>query len=97
MTTQELQVLHGVRATQGEREHMIVLEIKLAATLHALTAIPLEDRTTDLTRDRFPARPRGLPVAFLSVQQHARPVQALRRPALPVSDQRENIPLTVAA
>jgi hypothetical protein len=65
---------------------VVVLKIELAAALGALAAVSLEHGTADLAGDGL-ALSRGPRLsAFIDVEHHVSPVQALSLPALPVPD-----------
>ena len=72
-----MEVLNCGRAPKGHRNHMIVLKVECVATLYALAAIALEDRSPDFTRDGF-TPPRGCDASLVDIQQHVRPVKFLR-------------------
>jgi hypothetical protein len=69
------------------------LKIEFAAALDALAAVSFEDCSADFAGDRLTLPSRPLLAAFVDIEHHVSPVQALRSPALAVSDQRQDIPL----
>jgi hypothetical protein len=97
LATEQLQILNGGRAAQGHRDQVIVLKIEIAAALNALAAVSLEDCSADFTRNGLTLSAWSLLSAFVNIKQHARPVQSLRGSPLAVSDQRQHVPIRVAA
>jgi len=98
LTAQELEILDAVRTAEGKRNHVVVLQVEVAAALHALTAVTLEYEPTDLARNRLAPLPCAWCCSSLfDVKQHVGSVKSLRGLPLAISDKRHHVPGAVVA
>jgi hypothetical protein len=72
--TQELEVLGAGRATEGDRDHVVILEVEGAAAFGALASIALEHGPSHLPRDGITSAARPCRFALIDVEQHVCPV-----------------------
>jgi len=97
LPTEQLQVVHRGGTAQSHRDDVVVLKVELASALGALATISFEHGPADLAGDGLALSLGPRLPAFIDVEHHVRPVQALSLPALPVPDQGQFIPFAIAA
>jgi len=97
LPAEQLEVVNGGRTAESHRDEVVVLKVEFAAALDALATVAFEDCPADFPGDRLTLRLRPWLAAFVDVEQHVSPVQALGGPALTVPDQRQDILLRIAA